>query len=123
MAFLFVFFLVSCNKFVCMPKLKTIYVCKNCGNDSPKWFGKCSACGEWNTCVEEIEHKESKSAPRITGYDFQAQKPILLHEIEISQDFARFKIDCPLFSKINVNNLSCFFDLEFIIPKQKSSSN
>ena len=69
-----------------MPKLKTIYVCKNCGNDSPKWFGKCSACGEWNTCVEEIEHKESKSAPRITGYDFQAQKPILLHEIEISQE-------------------------------------
>ncbi|HNZ85207.1 MAG TPA: AAA family ATPase, partial [Paludibacteraceae bacterium] len=69
-----------------MPKLKTIYVCKNCGNDSPKWFGKCSACGEWNTCVEEIEHKESKSATRITGYDFQAQKPILLHEIEISQE-------------------------------------
>lgn len=69
-----------------MPKLKTIYVCKNCGNDSPKWFGKCSACGEWNTCVEEIEHKESKSAPRITGYDFQTQKPILLHEIEISQE-------------------------------------
>ena len=34
-------------------KEKTVFFCKSCGNESPKWFGKCPACGEWNTCTEE----------------------------------------------------------------------
>ena len=34
-------------------KEKSVFFCKSCGNESPKWFGKCPACGEWNTCVEE----------------------------------------------------------------------
>ena len=32
---------------------KTTYFCKNCGAESPKWIGKCPACGEWNTYIEE----------------------------------------------------------------------
>ena len=39
---------------------KTLYVCSNCGNSSPKWLGRCPDCGEWNTFVEEIQ--ESKKA-------------------------------------------------------------
>ncbi|MCX6807136.1 MAG: DNA repair protein RadA [Candidatus Berkelbacteria bacterium] len=35
-----------------MPKLNTIYVCKSCGNESLKWTGRCSVCGEWNTMSE-----------------------------------------------------------------------
>lgn len=34
-------------------KVKTVYVCKECGAESPKWMGRCSQCGEWNTFVEE----------------------------------------------------------------------
>lgn len=34
-------------------KFKTVWVCSNCGADSPKWSGKCPACGQWNTMVEE----------------------------------------------------------------------
>ena len=41
-----------------MAKTKTVYVCSNCGADSPKWLGKCPNCGEWNTYVEEIVTKE-----------------------------------------------------------------
>lgn len=41
-----------------MPKIKTAYFCQNCGAQSPKWVGKCPACGEWNTYVEEVIHKE-----------------------------------------------------------------
>ena len=37
-----------------MPKQKTLYVCSECGQEYPKWVGKCSACGSWNT-VEETE--------------------------------------------------------------------
>ena len=36
-----------------MAKAKTIFVCSECGNESPKWLGKCPACGEWNTFFEE----------------------------------------------------------------------
>ncbi|MDN5350471.1 MAG: hypothetical protein PWQ54_1867 [Bacteroidales bacterium] len=36
-----------------MAKTKTVFFCKNCGNESAKWIGKCPGCGEWNTYVEE----------------------------------------------------------------------
>lgn len=35
-----------------LAKEKTVYVCSNCGQDSPKWVGRCPACGEWNTYKE-----------------------------------------------------------------------
>ena len=35
-----------------MAKVKSIWFCSNCGNESPKWMGKCPACGEWNTMKE-----------------------------------------------------------------------
>ena len=34
-------------------KEKSVFFCKSCGNESPKFFGRCPACGEWNTCIEE----------------------------------------------------------------------
>ena len=42
-------------------KEKSVFFCKSCGNESPKWFGKCPACGEWNTCVEEKEVRRQKT--------------------------------------------------------------
>jgi DNA repair protein RadA/Sms len=44
-----------------MAKIKTSYYCQNCGANSPKWLGKCPACGEWNTYVEELVQKEDLS--------------------------------------------------------------
>ena len=35
-----------------MAKDKIAYVCENCGQESPKWIGKCPACGQWNTFKE-----------------------------------------------------------------------
>ena len=37
-----------------MKGLKTIYICSDCGYKSPKWLGKCPACNEWNTFVEDV---------------------------------------------------------------------
>ncbi len=42
-----------------MAKVKTVYVCQNCGASSPKWAGKCPSCSEWNTYVEEIVAKST----------------------------------------------------------------
>lgn len=43
-----------------MSKIETIFVCSNCGNESSKWFGRCVACNEWNTCYEEKVQKKQK---------------------------------------------------------------
>ena len=45
-------------------KEKSVFFCKSCGNESPKWFGKCPFCGEWNTCVEEKEVRSKKQEDR-----------------------------------------------------------
>lgn len=44
-----------------MAKEKRVYVCSQCGNDSPKWIGKCPSCGAWNSYVEQVVYKESLS--------------------------------------------------------------
>lgn len=41
-----------------MKKLKTVFVCENCGFESYKWLGKCPECGAWNTIVEEIKDRD-----------------------------------------------------------------
>lgn len=45
-----------------MAKLKSVFHCQNCGAQSAKWVGKCPACGEWNTYVEEVVDKETEKA-------------------------------------------------------------
>ncbi|MCI5735394.1 MAG: AAA family ATPase, partial [Eubacterium sp.] len=43
-----------------MGKIKSTYVCSECGFESPKWYGKCPSCGEWNTLNEELPKAEFK---------------------------------------------------------------
>ena len=43
-------------------KEKTVFVCRECGFDSPKWTGKCPSCGMWNTMVEKTIRAEKPSA-------------------------------------------------------------
>jgi len=68
-----------------LSKTKSIYFCQSCGNQSSKWLGKCPACGEWNTFVEELvssgkEEKKpyqkdlKKSVPQpITSISFEKE--------------------------------------------------
>ncbi len=42
-------------------KQKTLYVCNECGNESPKWSGKCFACGAWNS-MQEVTVQSKKGA-------------------------------------------------------------
>ena len=42
-----------------MAKLKTIFYCTECGNESLKWQGRCASCGAWNTMVEHVEKTTS----------------------------------------------------------------
>ena len=47
-------------------KAKSVFFCTECGNETGKWFGRCPACGAWNTMVE--------SAPIVTGAPAKAPK-------------------------------------------------
>ena len=49
-----------------MAKTKTVYFCTVCGNETPKWQGKCAACGAWNTIEEHIEKPVAAGKMRAT---------------------------------------------------------
>ena len=61
-------------------KPKAVFVCQSCGAQSPKWMGRCSACGEWNTLVEEVE----EAAPSSETAAFPVSEPVLYREIKDS---------------------------------------
>lgn len=62
-----------------MAKLKSLYVCSECGYESAKWYGKCPGCGEWNTMSEEIPVSASSKGNKKLSASVQ---PILrLNEI------------------------------------------
>lgn len=64
-------------------KSKTAFFCQNCGNRSPKWIGRCPACGEWNTFVEEVLHTEKKRGSVEAGrHPGMGSKPVKVKEIK-----------------------------------------
>lgn len=65
-----------------MAKSKTVFLCQNCGVESPKWIGKCPSCHEWNTYVEEKIHKDTSRQRAKSTFASQAQK---LSEVSISE--------------------------------------
>ncbi len=42
-------------------KLKSVYVCSNCGETSPRWMGRCPSCGSWNTMNEDVVAEAPKA--------------------------------------------------------------
>ncbi len=55
-------------------KSKTVFVCSECGYETPKWAGKCPGCGEWNTMVEDVRlpQKSAVSAAPRPAHTFSA---------------------------------------------------
>ena len=70
-----------------MAKLKKSYFCTSCGNESPKWLGRCPACGEWNTYTEElVAPKSSRNDRTAFGYStgLERNRPIPVKQVERS---------------------------------------
>ena len=70
-----------------MAKSQTVFVCSSCGNESPKWLGKCPACNSWNTYYEEKIVKEKSSNERKS---VKAQV-VKLNEVNTSESVSRVK--------------------------------
>lgn len=70
-----------------MAKVKKSFFCRNCGYESAKWVGKCPACGEWSTFVEEVVQKEN---PRTPSYAPKKEnnRPVAVREIQ-KQEYSR----------------------------------
>lgn len=62
-----------------MAQLKTVYICQDCGAQSPKWMGKCLSCNGWNTLVEEIIEKKRTGSSVSTVHT--GNQPLTLEEI------------------------------------------
>ena len=62
-----------------MAKTSTIFVCSNCGFRAPRWQGKCSNCGEWNTLEEQVSVASKSSASAV------ASAPVDLGTVDVSQ--------------------------------------
>lgn len=74
-----------------MAKTKTAFVCQNCGANYPKWTGKCASCNEWNTLVEEVVFKESKSGLRRSFTENLAKKPVPITQVS-TEDAERIPV-------------------------------
>ena len=64
---------------------KTLWYCTSCGNESPKWMGRCPACGEWNTMVEAPAETRKSGKPS-SGTAHAVSKPRRLNEIDSSEN-------------------------------------
>lgn len=74
-----------------MAKDKIAYVCSNCGQESPKWIGKCPACGQWNTFKEikvaaDTARQTATTAAAAAGRALRKNRPMRLNEISSHDD-------------------------------------
>jgi DNA repair protein RadA/Sms len=69
-----------------MSKTKTTFFCQNCGTQYAKWMGKCNACNEWNTIVEEVLQKEEKRNWKQTATIKRVSKALNIDEITINEE-------------------------------------
>lgn len=67
-----------------MAKAKSVYFCQNCGAESAKWIGRCPACGEWNTYIEQKVSKSSKHSE--PSYASEKQLPQKINEIKSKKE-------------------------------------
>ncbi len=74
-----------------MAKSATVYVCSACAHESAKWHGRCPACGEWSTLVEEARRAPAPAGGRRARGDGggAAVKPVALRSVQ-SPQVARF---------------------------------
>ena len=70
-------------------KAKTLFYCTECGNETPKWQGKCPACGAWNTIVERPQERPAAKKPARTagqGIAGLAGLPRAMAEVETTDE-------------------------------------
>lgn len=83
-----------------MAKTKTVFFCKECGNESPKWIGHCPGCGAWNSYVEDsvVVGKDSKSSSKNFS-NGNKSKPVYVNDISAAQE-PRLDMHCEELNRV-----------------------
>lgn len=66
-----------------MAKTKTVFYCTSCGNETPRWQGRCPSCGAWNTIEEHIEKPTASGIKAKSAPVGQSRKPQRLKEVAV----------------------------------------
>jgi DNA repair protein RadA/Sms len=83
-----------------MSKIKKAFFCSSCGQESPKWMGRCTGCGDWNTYIEELIAKADSSAVKPSFIDSGLRpKPVLISEVQ-EQRLPRYISTDPEFNRV-----------------------
>lgn len=69
-----------------MAKTKSAFFCTECGYESPKWMGRCPACGQWNTMTEEKYTVSKGSGKKSRSLLDASSKAVALNDIEVSEE-------------------------------------
>ena len=64
-----------------MAKEKSVFLCNDCGYESPKWAGKCPACGAWNSLVEKVVRNTPASRVSLATGDKSQVRPMLIDDV------------------------------------------
>ena len=67
-----------------MAKDKKVFLCNECGYDSPKWSGKCPSCGAWNSFVEKSIRKDSVAYLNVSNENVSL-RPVLIDEVSTDE--------------------------------------
>ena len=78
-------------------KSRLTYVCQSCGQSAARWFGRCSGCGEWNTCVEERPQEPDKRREHLAVLPHSELRSIT--EVD-DQDHERLQIGISEFDRV-----------------------
>lgn len=85
---------------------KTVFFCNECGGETSKWFGKCPACGAWNSLVEETSVTKPLKSKNSGGQSLIYPKPTKLHSIEFDAEW-RFSTGLNEFDRVLGGGMVC----------------
>src|SRR5579872_7272325 len=92
-----------------MVKLKTLYVCHECGAQFPKWMGQCSECNAWNCLSEEVQSSSTQNISRLARFEgytgLNDSVPILLSDVTLDTNTFRLSTGHPELDRVLGNGL------------------
>ena len=95
-------------------KGKSVFYCTECGNEFPKWSGRCTACGAWNSIVEQPVKSDDKRPAAKSLQSAKLKRPMTLNEVDITEEI---RFDTGLGElKDKIDGLDCGADDYLVKP-------
>src|SRR5918998_98184 len=80
-------------------KVRTVYTCSECGQESAKWAGRCPECNAWNTFVERSVHPATPAMGRARPTNGAAPPPVRMSDLS-GEEYPRVEIGISEFDRV-----------------------